>query len=154
MGLKISVTVTGVEENISKLKKLGQTMVLFDRAWNDIGTAVTAYVAGQVFASRGGVLDEGWPELDSEYALRKAKKYPGRSPLVLTGAMQKGFRHETDSHGVTIFNTQEYFAYHQSDEPRSRLPRRVMLKANDPIRNIVAQIIDKDIKTKIQKAGL
>lgn len=154
MGLAIRVIVSGDKEMIDNLQKLGQSFVASKEAMEDIGTELASYFAGQVFVSRGGIIEEPWAELDSAYEIVKAKRYPGRSPLVRSGEMQGAFNYEADDMGVTIFNTSDHFSYHQSDEPRtSNLPRRVMMKANDDVKKIVAQIIDEDVVNKIKKAG-
>lgn len=56
-----------------------------------------------------------------------------------TGAMRNNFRDKTTTTRLEIWNPTSYFKYHQSNQTRRRLPRRVMLK-----------IIQAD-KTKISK---
>lgn len=154
MSLSISVNISGDKEKIAGLKKLGQSLTMLQGAMNTIGKSLTDYSSTKVFASRGGILGDTWDDLSPAYKLLKAKQYPGRSPLVKTGHMQRSFAHEADDTSVTIFNEAEYFAYHQSNEPRSHLPRRAMMAVNNDIRTMVADIINYDINEKIRKAGL
>lgn len=151
----IQITITGDKQNIAKLSKLGQSLVMFEGAMNSIGKELSAYFAGQVFASQGGILGDQWPALSDEYALYKAKKYPGRGPLIRTGEMQSSFFYEADSQGVLIGNAADHFKYHQSDETRtSNLPRRTMMALTDDVKDIITMIIDADVERKIRMAGL
>lgn len=155
MSLAVRINISGDKETITKLQKLGQSLVMLQGAMNDIGKELTDYYGNQVFASRGGIIGENWDDLSPVYKLSKAKKFPGRSPLVKTGAMQKSFIYEATHDSVTIANSADYFAYHQSDEPRtSNLPRRQMMKVTPDIKKLISQIIDQDINEKIKRAGL
>lgn len=79
----------------------------------------------------GGSLFGGW-------APRK-KSYP-YPILQKTGMMRGSFEQQTERDFVKLHNTSEYFPFHQSNQPRSKLPRRVMMK------------IDQQSKRDIQKA--
>lgn len=72
----------------------------------------------QNFSQRGGLFG-GWvPRKDNN-------PWP---LLENTGELRGGFMSAVKSDYLEIGNSVSYFKYHQSNQPRARLPRRVMLK--------------------------
>lgn len=149
MPVSVTVKITGDKEEIAKLKKLGHSLHDFSKAMDMIGNEVVRYYSGQGFASQGGVFNNVWPSLNPLYAKQKAVDYPGRGILVKTGDMQRDFIYKATSKNVTISNTAPYFKYHQSTEPRSKMPYRPMMIVNDEVKGIIEQIIQQDIKYKL-----
>lgn len=78
--------------------------------------------ADQNFDARGGLMG-GWKP--------RARVYT--HPLLeLTGAMRRNFfKRPVNNTSIVVGNRDPKFAYHQSNKPRRRLPRRVMLKIID-----------------------
>jgi hypothetical protein len=75
-----------------------------------------------------------------------------RAPLT-TGhpdGMQFSFVAQATANSVVISNTKPYFKYHQSTEPRRRLPRRQMLGINDDVIDIVQQLVRAEVSAKIE----
>lgn len=118
----------------------------------DIGDQAADYYANQGFNSQGGVFGSPWARLKTSTLLRKTKRYPGRPPLVATGAMRDSFTHVAGSQQVLIGNKVDYFKYHQSTAPRLRLPRRQMMGINVPISRMVKSTIEQEIRKKIRLA--
>lgn len=152
--VQIQVTVTGGKSLQRAFTKLGADMLIFNNAMKSTGMYLTDYYSTTAFASQGGVFGKKWARLSPRYAKRKAKRYAGRPILIATGKMKKSFTYRHNSTSVEISNTAAYFKYHQSNEPREVLPRRVMMGFNAPIRREISGIFDRDIKRKIRKAGL
>lgn len=83
--------------------------------------------------------------VDSNYSSRGAlfgakwKKRKDKNPWPLlekTGAMRHSFEQRLGPSYLEMYNTADYFRYHQSNKPRgTALPRRVMLKI-DKIRKV------------------
>lgn len=136
------------------LSMLGQSLVMFEEAFDNIGKNLSDYFSGQVFASQGQILGDQWPELSEQYEAWKAVNYPGRPPLIRTGEMQDSFAYDSTDTSLTMFNTSDHFVYHQSTEPRTIIPRRAMMAVNDDVRSIIAYLFDQDINAKIARAGL
>lgn len=66
-----------------------------------------------------GALMGGWQP--------RTRAYPW--PLLeKTGRMRGGFKSKVGTNRMEIWNPTIYFKYHQSNRPRKKLPRRVMLK--------------------------
>lgn len=77
------------------------------------------------FDKRGGRFG-GW-------APRKDKK---THPLLeLTGDMRKGFYKESTSEYAMVGNEDPKFPFHQSNQPRTKIPRRVMLQIDARMRD-------------------
>ena len=77
------------------------------------------------YSARGGLFGI-WP---------KRKDNKSHPLLEKTGAMRSAFKSAVGDQYVSIFNPTSYFKYHQSNKPRRKLPRRVMLKI-DEIRKV------------------
>ncbi len=91
------------------------------------------------FVTQSGNNNTGpWRPLNREYAKRKNKKYPGKSMLIATSRLYKSYM-GLGNENVKILTTRNltwgtvvpYAGYHQSDKPRTRLPRRPTLDVNN-----------------------
>jgi phage gpG-like protein len=78
----------------------------------------------------GGIFGQ-WAPLSPRYAEQKAEKYPGTKILERTGLMRRSFKTLVSSTSATLWNPTTYFAFHQSNKARRRLPRRLMMKIDD-----------------------
>ena len=87
------------------------------------------------FASEGEAGGERWQELSPEYAGWKEVHYPGQPILQRTGALAASLTSANDPNAVnqqsrkmlTLGTRVPYAIYHQSIEPRTRLPRRPVI---------------------------
>lgn len=153
MSLQVTITVTGSDRTLQKMRRLGSSLYNFKDAMTEIGTQGKRYFAGTAWLSQGGVYGNKWAALTTPYAARKARKYPGRRMLVASGAMRAGFRMYADTNSVFIDNREPYFKYHQSSAARgSNLPRRQMIGASRGFRTIISTILRADIKRKVAGA--
>jgi phage gpG-like protein len=118
------------------------------------GDYLQGFFSDQVFASEGAVFGEPWAPLSPAYAAQKARKYGSRGILVATGAMQKSFQTQFGSNYVRVFNTSPYFKYHQSNQPRSRLPRRIVMKLDENRKQQVVKIFRDGLQGQIKRAGI
>lgn len=160
MAVTVHATITGTEQEIAKLQRFGVKLHDFSRAMQQIGDLAVKYYSTYPFNSNGGVFGTPWPALNPIYAKRKAvgvlhglnkgkDAYPGRNILVRTGVMQGSFIATPDQQSVTISNTAPYFKYHESTEPRTKIPYRPMLEINNDVKGIIEQVIKQDIQDKI-----
>ncbi len=150
MALQVRVTVSG---DSSFLQRAGRVISTgdFSKPLKEIGNELVSYYSGQVFASQGGVLGEPWATLAHSTMAYKSKHYRAYAaiPLIATGTMKNSFEAKVTSRQLTIGNTAPYFVYHQSSAPRTRLPRRQMLGVNDDVKQIIKQIISRDLNSKL-----
>ncbi|MDQ0825421.1 phage gpG-like protein [Arthrobacter sp. B2I5] len=150
MSFEVAFTFDGQEQMVNRLRSTARGVKDLSESMSTIGLYLSHLYAGEVFASRGGVIGEPWARLSPDYAAEKARKWPGRPPLMRTGKMQSNFRFESDANSARMYNPTPYFKYHQSSDPRSsNLPRRVMMKIDDMRRREVLRIIQAEINRKV-----
>lgn len=128
--MRLSFNIEGEQQVSRKLRGLANKNLKngFDR----IGRNLVSFYSGAVFSSEGAVIGESWVN---------GPKYNG---LVRTGSMRSNFNHRATAQSLVVENTTEYFKYHQSNKARSRLPRRVMIKLDEPRRQMVQKEIQKE----------
>lgn len=106
-----------------------------------IGMDLTKTFSGPVFETRGKEIGESWES--------RTKSYPWPI-LEKTGRMRKGFKFNADDSSVEIYNIADYFVYHQSREPRRKLPRRVMMKLAEKQKNMIIKRFHETFIKKLQ----
>ncbi|MGY3406100.1 phage gpG-like protein [Bradyrhizobium sp. GM5.1] len=84
-----------------------------------------------VFNTQGGAIGERWKRLSPYTVAQKARRGYPLTPLVASGRMQNSFQTIVSSDQAVIYNTAPYFKFHQSKEPRTKIPRRIMMKLAD-----------------------
>lgn len=92
------------------------------------------------FSQRGGLFggwvprkdDNPWPLLEK------------------TGELRGGFMSAIKSDYLEIGNSVSYFKYHQSNQPRARLPRRVMLKIDQTRKVFITKAFQEQLAGLIQ----
>ena len=106
--------------------------------------------SNDVFETEGAAIDEYWTPLSPAYAKAKAKKYGDIGILQKTGLMRSSFKPIFDSTSLEIWNTQEYFKYHQSKLPRTKIPRRMMMKLTSDMRANIVRIFQAQLSERIE----
>lgn len=105
-----------------------------------------------VFKTRGAEIGERWAPLSPVTIARKSLKGYPSTPLIATGRMKRSFRSYARTDMAAVYNTADYFKYHQSNQPRSsRLPRRVMMKLGINQREDVVKIFHTHIYKTLTK---
>lgn len=115
----------------------------FSKPFKNASDRLKTIFSKDVFETEGGAIQERWKRLSPYTVSQKARLGFPPNPLVRTGRMQKGFRTIVDSDKAVIYNEMEYFKYHQSNQPRSKIPRRVMMKLGDQQKQIVIKAFQK-----------
>lgn len=151
--LDIKLEVKGDKEIKQMLTGVGLDVKDLRGAMKSVGGNISYnYFGGKVFASRGQIIGQPWAKLSDRYAAQKAKRWPGRIPLVRTGVMRQSWKYTTTPMSVTITNTAPYFKYHQSTKARKKLPRRAMIgigkQMQDDITNTIALHLQRAIKKR------
>lgn len=150
--LQLDVKIAGDAKVMEKLKALGEDFLEFDEAMHEIGEELISYYGGQAYKSQGGVYGTPWAQLAPSTQAYKIKHYPQYAavPLMRTGAMAKSFGYVASAKEVEILNVADYFVYHQSSEPRHKLPRRPMLGVNDDVKKVIKKVIEEDLRGKLR----
>ena len=125
MGFKMSFEIEGDKQISAELGIAIGMMKDFSEPMADAADIMEKAVEDN-FDQRGGRFG-GW-------APRKDPKLT--HPLLeKTGAMRKDFYKESTQDYAMVGNNSEYFGYHQSNQPRTKLPRRVMLMIDARMRD-------------------
>lgn len=148
----IVVTIQGNSELAQKLRKFGVAVLDLSKGMEDVGDYLTGFFSGEVFASRGGVIDESWPSLSRSYAAYKARQWPGRPPLVRSGEMLGSFKSTNTRLSVRIFNTAGHFDYHQ--EGTRHMPARVMMKVDEARARRIVNYLKDDLDRQMEASGV
>lgn len=149
--LELTLEAVGEERIKSFLTGVGLDLRNMRGAMNEVARGSIDVFGGRVFTSRGQRIGQPWPKLSDAYAARKFKKYSGAPPLVITRTMRDNFKYESTAMSVTIYNPTPYFKYHQSTEPRSKIPRRAMIGIYPSLQNDVKRTIAAVIARKIKE---
>lgn len=147
-GFQLSWNIEGEQQLSRKLLILAEKLDDWTPAFKETAYTLKSLFSNDVFSSEGGAINEKWSPLSKAYAYKKAQKYPGKGLLVATGKMQNSFMTLYKSDMAAVWNEATYFKYHQSNKPRSKLPRRVMMKLAEAQKVQIVRIFN----TYFQKA--
>lgn len=126
--MDISVTLEGEKQVSRRLLIVADGITNFETPLRSIGSELQKTFQDN-FSQEGGLFG-GW-------APRK-KDYPW--PILnKTGRMRQGFRQNLGKTELKLYNVVPYFKYHQSNKPRTKLPRRVMMKIDNDRRNFIVK---------------
>lgn len=145
---EVTVEIVGAKEVVARLLRAEGKISQLQPAMSKIGTYLTGFFSGQVFASRGRVIGEPWRPLSNAYAAQKARRYSGRPPLVRTGLMQRSFKARTGVMSVRLFNTAGHFGYHQLGT--RKMPARVMMKVDAKRQRDIGEIVATQIREALR----
>jgi phage gpG-like protein len=106
--------------------------------------------AVDVFNTQGAAIGEKWKRLSPYTVAQKARQGMPDTPLIASGNMRASFKTVVTTDQAVISNTAPYFAFHQSKEPRSRLPRRVMMKLSENLKEQVVKYFQDYIRASMQ----
>lgn len=146
MPFSLSWTIEGEQELSRQLLGVETNLRDFTRPLTTIAKNLTDLFSTEVFSSDGAVLGERWARLSPYTVAQKARSGWPPDTLVRTGAMKAGFKSIVTSDQATLYNTQDYFKYHQSNQPRFKLPRRVMMKLGNNQKEMIVKEFQRFIK--------
>ena len=152
MALQISWTIEGEKQLSRRLRGIGKEMGDWRPAFKKASENLKRIFSNEVFATQGRVIQERWAPLSRAYALRKVQRFGNRGTLVASGKMQRSFKSQFNADSARVWNAVAYFQYHQSNQPRSRIPRRIMMKLGVDQREMVVKVFHTQFIKKIKKA--
>ena len=128
MVLTLSWSTEGEVQLARRLRGVSESLRDWTPAFRDTAFELKKTFSDDVFATEGSAIGEHWQPLSPSYAAQKGRKYPGKGILEATGKMKNSFVSTFSADQAAITNTAPYFKYHQSRQPRFKIPRRVMMK--------------------------
>ncbi|WP_210161261.1 phage virion morphogenesis protein [Bradyrhizobium sp. ORS 285] len=133
-GLYLRMELQGEVQLSRVLQGVSATVKNWRPAFEKSGEQMVDFFSEDVFDTEGAAVDDPWAALNPDYEKRKQKKYPDAGILQATGLMRDSFVSQPSAMSLIVRNTAPYFKFHQSNQPRTRLPRRVMMKLTENIR--------------------
>lgn len=141
--IQLSGTIEGSKELSRRFMQIPDDLGNLKPPLFKIGREVRISVDAN-FSSRGALFGEKWePRKDN-------KSHP---LLEKTGRMRRAFSQRLGPDYVEIANPTEYFKYHQSNAPRRKLPRRVMLKIDEIRRIFIVKEFQSHIRQALKKGS-
>jgi len=140
MAFQISWTIEGEKQLSRRLLIVAKNVKDWTPAFRETAMTLKNVFSNDAFRTQGTAIEESWSPLKKAYALQKARKYPGKGILEATGKMRGGFMTLWNTDMAKVWNDIAYFKYHQSNRPRTKLPRRVMMKLGYRQRDEVVKI--------------
>lgn len=119
-------------------------------AFEQTGDYLMGVFQDDVFETEGQAIEETWDALTAAYAARKEKQYGDQGILQATGTMRNSFWKQIDTTSLIIGNDTPYFKFHQSNEPRTKLPRRAMLKLTNDMKQQIVSLFQQQILATLQ----
>lgn len=138
--MKLSWSIEGQEQLVRNLTNVGKGIKDWAPAFKEAADKLKKVFSDDVFKTRGAIINEKWDPLKPRYLAQKVKGGFPSDPLVKTGKMKEDFQSIVKTDMAEIWNATQYFKYHQSSAPRSKLPRRVMMKLAENQKQIVVKI--------------
>lgn len=132
--IELKVDIEGEKQLSRRLITIPKNIGNFKKPLFRIGGEVRGSIDTN-FSGRGSLFGRWVPRKDN-------KPHP---ILEKTGKMRANFKQNLGPYYVEIYNPTPYFKYHQSNKPRKKLPRRVMMK----IDNIRRSFIQKEFQRHI-----
>lgn len=157
--LRVEIHLTGLTEQQQRLAKLSASFKNFSSALTALGKQMVMFYSQTVFISQGSALGKQWTALKPASQAYKSKHWPGRGPLVRTGAMQEAFYDEVTPNTLFISNRASYFPYQQlGTSPGTgrghNIPAREMIGVNDTVEAMIKTALETDIRAKIAGTSL
>lgn len=132
--IQLNVTIEGDKELSRRLLKIPKDIDNFKKPLFRIGGEVRGAI-DQNFSSRGALFGRWLPRKDN-------KPHP---LLEKTSTMRRNFKQKLGSDYIEIFNPTPHFPYHQSNKPRKKIPRRVMMKIDRQRQQFIQKEFQKHI---------
>jgi phage gpG-like protein len=147
-----------IEWSIEGDKQLSRTLLGIKAGAKDLtepfrtaSTNLRRTFESDVFSSKGAVIGARWKPLRPATIREKARLGYPSDTLVRTGAMQRSFRTVVSTDQAVIYNTAEYFKYHQFNQARAKIPRRVMMRLAEAQKVMVVRVFQEHLRSLIQK---
>lgn len=147
--MRLEWQIEGTKELSRNLRGVSLAMKDWRAPLDRAATNLIKVFSDDVFRTRGAAVGSRWAPLSPATIARKART--GGSTLVETGAMKDDFRKEVHADHAIIGNETPYFAYHQSNKPRSHLPRRPMMRLGNTQKQMIQREFNKEFQAKLKR---
>lgn len=146
--MQITWQIEGKKELSRNLRGVSLEMKDWRAPLDRAATKLVRVFSDDVFTTKGKAVGSTWAPLSPATIARKAH---GNTPLIETGRMQSSFTKAVHPDYAVIGNDTPYFKYHQSNQPRKRLPRRVMMQMGNRQKEMVQREFVRAFNDKIKR---
>lgn len=141
--VKVSWTIEGEKQLSRRLIGLGNSVKNFKPELSKSANFLKSFFGGEVFDTRGRAIGEPW---------KARKKFYPWPLLERPGSrMRKSFKMKAEKLRAEVWNAVDYFKYHQSRLPRRKLPRRVMMKLTNQLKDKVISFFHEGLWKRVKK---
>jgi len=162
MPFELNLVVEGDVQLLRSFRKFADNVKDLSEAFREIAQDFHQTVERKQFESEGAYGSGGWAPLSEEYASWKAKNFPGRPLMVLSGDLKESLMGENPWAIEDIQPLQlrlgtkiKYAVYHQSLKPRkTKLPRRPLIDLTEADKKRFTRIVHKHLIDQAKEAGL
>jgi len=137
--MQLEFQIEGEIQLSRRIKGLENSIKDWSKTFNKTGNELKRFFSTEVFQTQGKVIGEKW----------KDGKYYHK--LVRSGRMKNSFIRKFGKDFVLITNTAPYFKYHQSNLPRKKLPRRIMMKLDEKRKQKIVKLFQTELINKANK---
>jgi phage gpG-like protein len=138
--LELNFKLEGEEEMVRRFRNISADLKDFRPEFQKSANFLKDFFGGEVFETRGAVIGEKWKPTKNLWPI-----------LERSGRMRRSFKTKADSKSAQVWNAVDYFAYHQSNKPRRKLPRRVMMKLDEARKQKITKIFQGSIVKVLRK---
>jgi len=151
MPFDLHYEIEGDVQIMRRFRGLETSISDWSKTFRKVGIYLRNFFSGPVFKTEGAVFSEKWAPLKP--STLKVRKYKGKPILQQTGALMKSFDYIYKAREVLVFNhlMSSYGKYHQSNQPRTKLPRRVMMKLDEKRKQMIVKQFHKDLLNKVNE---
>lgn len=140
--MQLSFEIEGEKQLSRRLRIISTGVKNWRPQMGKVGRYLVDVFSGTVFDTKGRAIGEPW--------VKRKQTYPWPI-LERSGRMRGSFRHKASSVQVAIYNTADYFKFHQSKKPRAKLPRRIMMKLDSQRKTAIVRIFQQRLIKLLQQ---
>lgn len=138
--MQLQWEIEGERQLSRRLRILSDRLKDWGPAFEETADNLKKTFSHDTFRTQGAIIGQKWSPLSRAYAARKAQRFPGKDILEATGRMRRSFRTLWRADMAAIWNDADYFKYHQSKQPRTKMPRRAMMYLAERQRQQIVKI--------------
>jgi phage gpG-like protein len=141
--ITVTVNIKGLDDSVKLLEKIKQNVNDNRYGLNKVKDYLLKFFSDDVFGSQGAVFGQSWSQLTASSLREKTKSYPGRGILERTGTLRKGFKAQSSTNYLKIYNPVPYGIFHQTGT--SRMPPRIFMQLDTQRVTEIAKIIGEEL---------
>jgi len=139
MAVDLRWEIEGERQLVRRLRGIGRDIGNMKPEFKKSADFLRGFFEGEVFDTEGAALGEKWVGGPNYHRLQR------------TGRMRRSFRAKAGRKSGMVWNAADYFKYHQSRMSRYRLPRRVMMKLTEQLRNRIVKFFHEGLYRRVNK---